>query len=397
MLETLNLEILSVSQLNFSVKQLLENNFATVKVIGEISNLSQPRSGHIYFSLKDETSQIRCAMFRHAANQVNFLLKDGCQVQVTAKVSLYTDRGDYQLIVNSMEDIGSGLLKQAYDKLVQKLAQEGLFQEKFKQPIPSLPRHIGVITSPTGAAIHDILTTLKRRFASIPVTIYPSQVQGAAAAKQLVQAIELASRHNKCDVIILARGGGTLEDLWLFNEEIVARAIFACKIPIVSGIGHEIDFTIADLVADKRAATPTAAAELVTPNQTDLLQQLGSAKTMLTQSMQTKIEYLYQKIDWLSKRIRHPGQIIQQQITQANIIQARLKSSMLNRLSNERNKHASLLRTLNVVNPLATLERGYSITTNAATNQVISDARQVRQDDQIKIRLHLGEISAKVC
>jgi exodeoxyribonuclease VII large subunit len=397
MLGLLELEILSVSQLNFSVKQLLENNFTAVKVIGEISNLSQPRSGHIYFSLKDEISQIRCAMFRHAANQINFILKDGTQVQVTAKVSLYTDRGDYQLIVNSIEDIGAGLLKQAYDLLVQKLAQAGLFQEKFKQQIPILPKHIGVITSPTGAAIHDILTTLKRRFTSIPVTIYPSQVQGGDAAKQIVQALELASVHNKCDVLILARGGGSLEDLWPFNEEIVARAIFNCKIPIVSGVGHEVDFTIADLVADKRAATPTAAAELVTPKQSDLLQQLNAIKNILIQALQTKIEYLYQKVDWLAKRIRHPGQIIQQQIIQVHIIQTRLQTAILNKLHNERNRHSSLLRTLNAVSPLATLERGYSITTNAINNSVISDAKTTKKGEQIKIRLNLGEIVAMVC
>src|SRR5690606_31569338 len=248
-----------VSQLNRRAKQLLETHLPLLWVEGELSNVSQPSSGHWYFTLKDDQAQVRCAMFRNRNMLVRFKPQQGQQVLLRARVSLYEGRGDYQLIAEHMEEAGAGALQRAYEELKQKLAAEGLFSDDLKQPLPSLPRHIGVITSPTGAAIRDILHVLARRFPAIPVTVLPVAVQGKEAAPQIVKAIQLANRADLFDVLILARGGGSLEDLWPFNEEVVARAIHASKLPIVSAVGHEVDFTIADFVADLRAPTPSVA------------------------------------------------------------------------------------------------------------------------------------------
>src|SRR5690554_997535 len=286
----INRDILSVSQLNRRAKQLLETHLPLLWVEGELSNVSQPSSGHWYFTLKDAQAQVRCAMFRNRNQLVRFIPQQGQQVLIRARVSLYEGRGDYQLIAEHLEESGAGALQRAFDELKLKLAAEGLFEQSCKQPLPSLPRHIAVITSPTGAAVRDILSVLKRRFPAIPVTVIPVAVQGKEAAPQIVKAIEQANRSGLFDVLVVGRGGGSLEDLWPFNEEIVARAIFASALPVVSAVGHEVDFTIADFVADLRAATPTAAAELLAPVEHELRASISIGRTRLVQAAHRSIE-----------------------------------------------------------------------------------------------------------
>ena len=267
-------EVYTVSQLNQAAKNLLEGSFPLIWISGEISNLSQPSSGHMYLTLKDEAAQVRCAMFRFRNSLLSFAPKNGMQVLARAKVSLYEGRGEFQLIIEHMEEAGDGLLRRKFDELKHRLAALGLFNHEHKKPLPALPQCIGVVTSATGAAIRDIISVLKRRMPAIPIMIYPAAVQGSEAAGQIVKAINLANQRQECDVLIVGRGSGSLEDLWPFNEEIVAHAIFNSEIPIISAVGHEIDYTIADFVADVRAATPSAAAELISPHQQELLQQV---------------------------------------------------------------------------------------------------------------------------
>ncbi|NNG14391.1 MAG: exodeoxyribonuclease VII large subunit, partial [Gammaproteobacteria bacterium] len=274
-------QVFSVSELSGAARELLEDNFPLIWVEGEISNLAQPASGHIYFSLKDPSAQLRCAMFRMKRRLLDFDPENGQQVLVRAKVSLYEARGDFQLIIEHMEEAGDGALRREYEAMKRRLRNEGLFEAAHKQAIPELPKQIGVLTSPTGAAIRDILSVLKRRFPSIPILIYPVPVQGQGATKKIAQAIELANIRRECDVLLLSRGGGSLEDLWAFNEELLAHAIFKSEIPIVSAVGHEVDFTIADFVADVRAATPSAAAELLSPDRQEWLARLNSLQRRL--------------------------------------------------------------------------------------------------------------------
>lgn len=392
----MNETVYSVSELNTACRKLLEASFTRVLVEGEISNFSRPYSGHWYFSLKDDKAQVRCAMFRSQNSRVDFTPKDGLQVQIKAKVSIYPDRGDYQLIVDDMVAAGDGLLRQKYEALVKKLAAEGLFQSQWKKQLPVMPKRIGVITSPTGAAIRDIITTLKRRFPSIPVRIYPTQVQGAEAAPQIVQAIQLAVEQNACDVLIVGRGGGSLEDLWPFNEEIVARALFDCPIPTVSGVGHEIDFTIADLVADQRAATPTAAAELVSPNQQEWLDRIQQLEKRCADLIRTKLNDLSQRVDGLTKRLRHPGQIITQQLQLCEVLKKRLARSIQQWLTLQEQRFRQLLHTLNAVSPLATLERGYSIVTDHQSGKVITQSSVTQAGSLLDIKLYQGNLHCRV-
>lgn len=380
-----NREIYTVTQLNKATQLLLENHFSLVWVEGEISNLAKPTSGHIYFSLKDSGAQIRCAMFRFKKNGLNFEPQNGLLVHVQAKVSLYPDRGDYQLIVESMKPAGDGHLKLLYEQLLKKLSLEGLFQEKWKKPIPLHPKHIGIISSPTGAAIRDILSVLKRRFPGIPVTLFPTKVQGAEAANEIVRALKWAEIYQKTDVLILTRGGGSIEDLWPFNEEIVARAIFASPIPIISGVGHEIDFTIADLVADLRAPTPSVAAELASPNQDELLQRILLIEKRLTQKMSHILQYYAQKIDWLQKGLRHPKQTIQNLLQRLMHLQSSIQFNMQQILKNKQFKFLSLTRALDALSPLSTLYRGYAIVSDANQN-IIQSASRIHTQDYLDIR-----------
>ncbi len=294
--------VLSVSQLNRQSKELLETYLHNVQVTGEISNLSRPASGHWYFTLKDQKAQVRCAMFKSRTQYLKFVPKEGEQVLINASVGLYEARGDYQLIVNGMQSAGEGALKLAFEQLKARLHQEGLFNPEHKKPLPKHPRHLGVITSPTGAAIKDILSVLKRRFPNLPISIYPTQVQGDAAAGQISAAIERANRDRICDVLIVGRGGGSLEDLWPFNEEVVARAIFNSQLPIISAVGHEVDISISDYAADLRAATPSAAAELVSPDRFEWIGRFEQLERSLIRIMQNKVSIQRYQLLQLVKR-----------------------------------------------------------------------------------------------
>ena len=422
---------------------LLEQGLARLWVEGEISNLARPASGHLYFSLKDETAQIRCAWFRQRQRGPSHNIKNGDQMLALGRVSIYEARGDYQLIVEQLEEAGEGELRRRFEELKKKLAAEGLFDESEKQAVPRLPERIGVVTSPSGAAIRDIISVLKRRFPAIPVVIYPTAVQGEWAPAQITEALATAVRRNECDVLIIARGGGSLEDLWSFNEEIVARAIAACPIPTVSAIGHEIDFTIADLVADVRAPTPTAAAELVVPDQAEWQRQLETKAARFASLGRRYLEDRFQSLDYLSRRlaqsspattvarqsdwlrnlqmvlagvIRHdltsrahnletirsrllqrsPAIRVQQSIGKLGELQQRLNASGAGIVANRKQQLLLAARALDSVSPLATLERGYSIVSDAVTGKILTDVNAVKEGTKIRAQLARGTFQATV-
>lgn len=442
MLQTSAPGIFTVSRLNQSVRLLLEQQLGQVWVSGEISNFSQPASGHWYFTLKDDGAQIRCAMFRNANRRVTFRPQHGQQVLVRASVTLYEARGDYQIIAESMQPAGEGLLQQQFEQLKQRLADEGLFAPAHKQPLPTPARQLGVITSPSGAALHDILQVLRRRDPSLPVVIYPTAVQGADASHQIVRAIELANLRQECDLLIVGRGGGSLEDLWCFNDERVARAIFASRIPIVSAVGHETDVTIADFVADLRAPTPSAAAELVSRNQQELTRQLTHQRQRLEMAMdyllaqrtslfaqarhrleqqhpqlrlarqQTLLIRLQQRMESafetqvkrgrdrqqrLQARLnqQQPQALIHRQHNRIQQLTFHLSQLMTQRLSRQRERFAGALTHLEAVSPLATLARGYSVTRDTA-GQVVKQISQVNPQQSLFTRLADGTIESKV-
>lgn len=387
---------LSVTELNLKAKVLLEHTMGSIVVEGEISNFVQPKSGHWYFSLKDKNSQIRTVMFKSSNLSVKFKPENGTLVIVKGSITLYTERGDFQLVASSMSIFGEGILQQKYEELVKKLSKEGLFDEKWKKPLPFLPKKIGLITSPTGAALHDILNILKRRFPAIPIIIYPTQVQGQTAYKKIVNAINTANKHNVCDVLILSRGGGTLEDLWPFNEEEVARAIFKCHIPIITGIGHEIDFTISDFVADKRASTPSAAAELATPDQNTVLMNINNLKKNMFNIIQQYISNLFEKVHWYKKRLRDPKNQIQNgQLKLENLIK-NLNKNIKRILEIKRTNFAFTVKKLHTVSPLATLDRGYSIVTSLKTNNIIKTSANLTSKDKIEIVFSKGSAICSV-
>ncbi|MEX2122359.1 MAG: exodeoxyribonuclease VII large subunit [Woeseia sp.] len=433
---------ITVTELNRQARLLLEAGIARLWVQGEISNLARPASGHFYFSLKDETAQIRCAWFRQRQRAPIPRIKDGERMLVLGRVSLYEARGDYQFIVEQVEPAGQGELQRRFEALKKKLAAEGLFDAERKRPLPVLPCRIGVITSPTGAAIRDILTVLRRRFPAIPVVIYPSPVQGDAAVPGLVSALDLAARRNECDVLIIGRGGGSLEDLWAFNDEALARAISVCPIPIVSGVGHEIDVTIADYVADVRAPTPSGAAERVTPDQLEWRRVFDALSARLALQIRRRLENTSQALDWRCRRLNQcsPAARVRQQserlrdlgkaLTGAmrhdftrrgrlldqicSRVLARAPGRQLERTSQRvAAMHARLLqlgiaaverlntrlrfaeRALNSVSPLATLTRGYAIVTDA-TGRVLMDAASVPSGSVVQARLAHGSLRAIV-
>lgn len=438
-------QILSVSQLNQRSRQLLETHLSLLWVEGEISNFSQPSSGHWYFTLKDSNAQIRCAMFRNRNQLVRGAPQAGQQVLVRGRVSLYEGRGDYQLIVEHLEESGSGLLQQQFEALKNRLYLEGLFAAERKRSLPALPRHIGVITSPSGAAIHDILTVLKRRFAAIPVTVFPVAVQGAEAAPQICAAIARANRlvasgQLDCDVLIVGRGGGSLEDLWPFNEESVARAIAASAIAVVSAVGHEVDTTISDYVADMRAPTPSAAAELIVPDQTVLLAALQRQEQRLHRTLRHTLQQYRHRLDSLRARLRHPGERLQAQAQGLDHLDVRLQQAMQRHLHNwrwrldrlrerqlhlhpqkhlqEQHQHLHNLQTrlqqqmnfclerqqrrlgqaaelLDSVSPLNTLRRGYAIVADEQ-QQIVRSTGQLRAGSRIHTRLGDGSVISVV-
>lgn len=387
-------KIFKVSQINAATRMLLESNFSHVLIEGEISNLVEPSSGHIYFSLKDEVAQVRAVMFRNRKTALKFQPKNGAQVIVTAQVSLYEPRGDYQLIIEKMELAGAGILHAKFLQLKAKLEAEGLFLVQYKKQLPKLPKVIGVITSPTGAVIRDILSVLKRRFAGITVIVYPTKVQGNEAAAQIVTALQTANMRDECDVVILARGGGSLEDLWPFNEEIVARAIFTSKIPVVSAIGHETDFTIADFVADIRAPTPSAAAELVVPDAMEWLVSLANIKQRLVNVMLHKTQRAGLFLTNLCSRLRHPRYYLEQQIQRLDETERRLFSGMQQQLIFLQHQLAKASTALDLVSPLATLERGYAIVSKS--DRIVYKIRGMSVGDEVQAKLSDGVLSCVV-
>src|SRR3984885_10328746 len=333
-----NRDIYSVSRLNREVRVLLERGFASLWLEAEISNLARPSSGHWYFSLKDAGAQVRCCMFRQRNMLCAFGPKDGQKVLVRARIGLYEPRGEYQLLIDHMEDSGLGALKRQFEELSAKLAAEGLFAPERKRALPMIPKRIGVITSPSGAAIRDILHVLARRFAAVPVLIYPVSVQGATAAAEIVAAVRLAGRRAECDVLILARGGGSLEGLWAFNDEALSRAIVASPIPVVSGIGHEIDFTIADFAADVRAPTPSAAAEIAVPDGEEWLASLARLAQRLQRGLRRRVEAQRERLRWLIGRaaLVSPAARLSQQTQRLDDLEQRMSRALRQILADRR-------------------------------------------------------------
>ena len=388
-------KVFSVKEINRLVRELLEQSFPSFWISGEISNFISASSGHWYFSLKDDEAQVRCTMFKNKNMAADWTPKNGEKIEAKCFIGLYEARGEYQLNVDLIRHAGAGLLSEAFNQLKERLLKEGLFETSRKKLIPQFPKSIGVITSPTGAAIEDILTTLKRRSPHIPVFIYPSLVQGKEAPVAIVKAIETANIRMECDVLILARGGGSIEDLWAFNEEIVARAIVASKIPTITGVGHETDTTIADFVSDLRAPTPTGAAELVTSHTVELVKTIQVYKNQLNKVMAGVIRELMQKIDYLEKRLISPRQQIQRQKEQIHQYIQRINQSMKNAMIQYRLEVDKLKLNLDHLSPHAVLSRGYSIITNV-DGQIVNNVNQLKLDDKIRIQLNHGQADANI-
>ena len=436
-------DVYSVTRVNREVRVLLERGLGVLWVEGELSNFSQPSSGHWYFSLKDRDAQLRCAMFRMKNSLVGFTPRAGAQVLVRGRISVYEARGEYQLIVEHLEEAGIGALRREFERLKAKLAAEGLFALECKRSLPRFPQRIGVITSPSGAALRDILHILARRYPPARVLIYPAAVQGAAAVPALVAALQTASARAECEVLILARGGGSLEDLWAFNDERVARAIRACRLRVVSGVGHEIDFTIADLAADARAPTPSGAAELVVPDRNACLEVLARTALRLDAGMRrelrangarfegterrlqlahpgVRLQQQMQRLDDLAQRLsgaaraglhrdqmrvaqsitrlvrRSPDRVVREYRARHQGVEARLDHAAKECLSRAQHRLALAQRALNTVSPLATLTRGFAIVTRAAGGALLTDAAAVPAGEEIEARLARGSLRARV-
>lgn len=432
--------IFSVSELNNSVKSLLEMEFSQIWLEGEISNLVRARSGHIYFSLKDDNAQLRVAMFKSHCQKLRFPLKDGLQVMVRGRLSLYAPRGDYQLIADTMEEAGLGALQRAYEALRIKLQHEGLFDPANKRPLPKQAARLGVITSPTGAAIHDILSVAKRRYPLTELIIYPTLVQGKDAPTAIKAALAMANERCEVDALIIGRGGGSIEDLWCFNDESLARAIAASQLPTVSAVGHEIDFTIADFVADARAATPSAAAEMLCPQADELLSRLQHWERRLLDRMQQTLATKQYGLQHISARVKHPGRQLQDQMQRLDELDARLRQAMnrdlkmkkmsldgcqrllygnnpqqmiqiqyknLSRLRYNLNKSISrrltlaqtevrhLAQQLHSVSPLQTMSRGYSITSTESGTPV-TQAKELALGQRLHHQLYQGAFISQV-
>lgn len=386
-------KVITVSELNRMARNVLEQSFPLFWVSGEVSNFTRAASGHWYFSLKDAGAQVRCVMFKGRNSYVDFLPREGDKIEARCTVTLYEARGDFQLTVEFVQRAGLGALFEAFEKLKNKLALEGLFDEASKQPIPEHPKQIGIVTSADAAALRDVLTTLRRRMPNIPVIIYPTPVQGRGAAQLIANAINTANERAECDVLIICRGGGSIEDLWQFNEEIVARAIAACAIPTISGVGHETDFTICDFVADIRAATPTAAAELVTPSREALLNSLRQLKIQLVRNLQFSLNQRVQALDFLARRLISPAQQIDQQKLQLGQITRRLQSAALQQLKTRQQNLLRLGQNLQHLNPQAVLTRGYAFVqdTNGA---IVNSSNQLHENDQVKLTFGTGSADA---
>lgn len=390
-----NKQIYSVSDLNQLVNRMLTQQFPLMWIKGEISNLTRAASGHWYFSLKDARAQVRCVMFRGQNRHVDWQPVEGDEVEARCTVTLYEARGDYQLNIEFMQQAGLGSLYAAYEALKKQLAAEGLFDEASKKDLPRYPTSIGIITSSNAAALRDVLSTLKRRAASVPVIIYPTPVQGKGAAETIAQQIHLANERQECDVLIVCRGGGSIEDLWQFNEAIVAHSIADSRIPVISGVGHETDFTICDFVADVRAATPTAAAEIVSQSQVNLIQQLTKVQQQLQQSMQARLNQLALNLDYAAKRLISPAQRLAKQQDEILSMQRRLKNAVKQQLLMQQQKLQHLAQSLLHLNPNAVLTRGYAIVENAK-GEVVQSKHSVTNHEALKVTISDGQFNVKV-
>ena len=435
--------VLTVSKLNRICRFMLNEALGSTWVEGEISNFTAAASGHLYFTLKDSEAQVRCAMFKPQARTLGRQPRNGDHVLLRAQVSIYEPRGDFQLIVESLEEAGAGLLARDFERLKLKLANEGLFDAIHKKPIPAMPQAVGVVTSPTGAALQDILTVLRRRFPAMEVVVIPSKVQGTGAPAEIIRAIRLANQAKCCDVLIVGRGGGSTEDLWPFNDEGVARAIFASEIPIISAVGHEIDFTISDFVADSRAPTPSAAAETVSPDSRELLISIARLSARLQERMEGQLEGSRQRLRLLAREVEahHPARRLQTQAQRLDDLSGRMSRCMVTTLTRSEGRIAALdnrlgrlrldqrinllearyrgaaknleylvrrqlqqlnqqlagsIQQLQAVSPLATLARGYSITTDFRTGKVIMQCETIQTGQQIKTRLGDGILVSTV-
>lgn len=382
-------QVFSVTQLNRMVRELLEGSIPLLWVSGEISNFTRAASGHWYFSLKDSTAQVRCVMFRGRNAYLDWQPKEGDKVEARAVVSLYEARGEFQITVEFLQRAGLGALFEAFEKLKKKLEAEGLFATERKRALPAHPRQIGIVSSRDAAALRDVLTTLKRRQPGIPVILYPTPVQGKGAAELIAKAIRTASTRHECDVLIVCRGGGSMEDLWSFNEEVVARAIVDCPMPVISGVGHETDFTIADFAADVRAPTPTAAAELVSADREGMLRQLQQTHLRLQRQMRYMLGEKMQRLDILSHRLVHPGERLKQRYEQVTSLQTRLKQAMSRRLETQSLHVVRLGQNLEHLAPQQVLNRGYSLVRDAG-GQLVTHANQVEIGDRLSISFAQG-------
>lgn len=387
--------VLSVSELNRMARDVLERSFPLFWISGEISNMTRAASGHWYFSLKDSSAQVRCVMFRGRNSYLDWQPREGDKVEARAVVTLYEARGDFQLTVEFLQRAGMGALFEAYERLKRKLEAEGLFDPARKKALPAHPRRIGIVTSPDAAALRDVLTTLRRRMPGIPVVIYPTPVQGRDAAPKIAAAIDAASQRAEVDVLIICRGGGSIEDLWQFNEEIVARAIAACPIPTVSGVGHETDFTIADFAADQRAATPTAAATLVTPDRAALLRQLQQLQQHMARQMDHLLQRRMQQLDYLAKRLISPAQQVRNQTAHLEQLRLRLNAAVNTHLQRQQQRLQHLGQSLNHLNPAGVLDRGYALV-HDADGQLVRSSSQLGPGDSVRLTLAEGAAGASI-
>ncbi|WP_137718996.1 exodeoxyribonuclease VII large subunit [Methylobacillus flagellatus] len=409
--------VLTVSELNRLAREVLERSIPLFWVSGEVSNFTRAASGHWYFSLKDQGAQVRCVMFRGRNSYLDWQPREGDKVEARAVVTLYEARGDFQLTVESLQRAGLGALFEAFERLRMKLQAEGLFDAGRKRALPALPRQIGIVTSPDAAALRDVLTTLKRRMPGIPVVIYPTPVQGKGAAERIAAAIQRASTRAECDVLIVCRGGGSIEDLWQFNEELVARAIASCSMPVISGVGHETDTTIADFVADQRAPTPTAAAELATPDRLSLLQRLTQQQAQLHRRLQQRLQNHAQQLDFLARRLLSPSQQLAGRSAALKQLQWRLQSASLQlaskpavtlkqlhwrlqtaaqqRLQYRRQQLVQLSQSLGHLNPQAVLSRGYALV-HLDDGKLVRSSQQLEPGSTVRLVLGEGEATAVV-
>lgn len=391
----LDTRVLTVSEFNRLARDVLERSFPLFWISGEISNFTRAASGHWYFSLKDAGAQIRCVMFRGRNSYLGWLPKEGDKVEARVLVTLYEARGEFQLTVEFLQRAGLGALFEAYERLKAKLEAEGLFDPSRKKLLPAHPRQIGIVTSPDAAALRDVLTTLKRRMPNIPIVLYPTPVQGKGAAECIVTAINKANAHAECDVLIICRGGGSIEDLWQFNEEIVARAVAASKIPTICGVGHETDFTIAELAADQRAATPTAAAELATPDRGTLLRQLQHLRQCLTRYMSQALNQRMQQLDYLSRRLLSPAQQAEHKAAHLAQLRCRLAAAANRLMQHHRQQLMRLEQNLNHLNPQAVLTRGYALVHSDSGELVFSD-KQLTIGQSVHLTLAEGVADAEI-